>query len=81
MSSSYDEIRTFSLFFINPDPMRYRLRDMRHRANLNCRAKVDLVRKIPVFEKELERTCIQELSDSYGNNRIFMKRDDCIPFS
>lgn len=42
---------------------------------------MDLVRKIPVFEKELERTCIQELSDSYGNNRIFMKRDDCIPFS
>lgn len=39
------------------------------------------MRKIPLFEKELERTCIQELSDSYGENRFFMKRDDSIPFS
>lgn len=39
------------------------------------------MRKIPLFENRLAQTCIQELSDSYGNNRIFMKRDDCIPFS
>lgn len=39
------------------------------------------MRQIPLFEKELERTCIQELSDSYGDNRFFMKRDDAIPFS
>lgn len=39
------------------------------------------MRKIPLFEKELEQTCIQELSDSYGDNSFFMKRDDCIPFS
>lgn len=39
------------------------------------------MKQIPVFEKELEGTCIQELSDSYGNNRIFMKRDDFVPFS
>lgn len=39
------------------------------------------MRKIPLFEKELERTCIQELSDSYGENRFFIKRDDTIPFS
>ncbi len=39
------------------------------------------MKEIPVFEKDLERTCIQELSDSYGTNRIFMKRDDVIPFS
>ncbi len=36
---------------------------------------------IPVFEKTPERTCIQELSDSYGSCRVFMKRDDLIPFS
>ncbi len=39
------------------------------------------MRKIPLFEKELDRTCIQELSDSWGDNRFFMKRDDSIPFS
>ncbi|MCM1297668.1 MAG: pyridoxal-phosphate dependent enzyme [Muribaculaceae bacterium] len=39
------------------------------------------MRKIPVFERELEPTCIQPLSDSYGNNCFFIKRDDCIPFS
>ncbi len=39
------------------------------------------MRRIPLFEKELERTCIQELSDSYGDNSFFMKRDDGIPFS
>lgn len=37
--------------------------------------------KIPVLEKELAPTCIQELSDSYGSNNIFMKRDDLVPFS
>lgn len=39
------------------------------------------MKEIPVFEKSLERTLIQELSDSYGNNQIFMKRDDFVPFS
>lgn len=39
------------------------------------------MKQIPLFEKELERTCIQELSDSYGDNSFFMKRDDGIPFS
>ncbi|MDE6994994.1 MAG: pyridoxal-phosphate dependent enzyme [Lachnospiraceae bacterium] len=39
------------------------------------------MRRIPLFERELERTCVQELSDSYGPNRLFMKRDDMIPFS
>ncbi|MCM1251747.1 MAG: pyridoxal-phosphate dependent enzyme [Clostridium sp.] len=39
------------------------------------------MRQIPLFEKELERTCIQELSDSYGENTFLMKRDDSIPFS
>lgn len=39
------------------------------------------MKKIPLFEKEFDSTCIQELSDSYGENSLFMKRDDCIPFS
>lgn len=39
------------------------------------------MKQIPLFEKELERTCIQELSDSYGDNMLFVKRDDSIPFS
>lgn len=39
------------------------------------------MKEIPVFEKSLERTLIQKLSDSYGNNQIFMKRDDFVPFS
>lgn len=39
------------------------------------------MKQIPLFENGLEKTCIQELSDSYGENRVFMKRDDCIPFS
>lgn len=39
------------------------------------------MKQIPLFEKELERTCIQKLSDSYGDNSFFMKRDDMIPFS
>ena len=39
------------------------------------------MKEIPVFEKSPERTLIQELSDSYGNNQIFMKRDDFVPFS
>lgn len=39
------------------------------------------MREIELFEKELDETPIQTLSDSYGNSRIFMKRDDFIPFS
>lgn len=39
------------------------------------------MKRIPLFENGIERTCIQQLSDSYGENRIFMKRDDSIPFS
>ena len=39
------------------------------------------MKQIPLFERELEQTCIQELSDSYKDNRFFMKRDDGIPFS
>ena len=39
------------------------------------------MRKIELFERELDETPIQVLSDFYGNNRIFMKRDDFIPFS
>lgn len=43
--------------------------------------KEDDLKQIPLFEKELEKTCIQELSDSYGENAFFMKREDSIPFS
>lgn len=39
------------------------------------------MREIPLFEKELEPTAIQELSGSYGDNHIFMKRDDGVPYS
>lgn len=39
------------------------------------------MRKIALFEKELDETPIQALSDSYGDNRIYVKRDDLIPFS
>lgn len=39
------------------------------------------MRIINLFERELDETPIQELSDSYGDNHIFMKRDDLIPFS
>ena len=39
------------------------------------------VRKIELFESKLDETPIQTLSDSYGDNCIFMKRDDLIPFS
>lgn len=39
------------------------------------------MRIIKLFECELDETPIQELSDSYGDNHIFMKRDDLIPFS
>ncbi len=45
-----------------------------------CIMEVEM-REIPLFEKELESTCIQELSDSYGANRLYMKRDDTVPFS
>ena len=39
------------------------------------------MKEIPVFEKSLERTLIQKLSDSYVKNQILMKRDDFLPFS
>lgn len=39
------------------------------------------MKKIPLFEKALERTLIQELTDNYGSNRLYMKRDDFVPFS
>ena len=39
------------------------------------------VKQIPLFERALEQTCIQELSDSYGDNAFYMKRDDTVPFS
>lgn len=39
------------------------------------------MRKIMLFERELSETPIQVLSDSYGENHVFMKRDDSIPFS
>lgn len=39
------------------------------------------MKKIPVLERDFAPTDIQELSDSYGKNQIYMKRDDCIPFS
>ncbi len=39
------------------------------------------MRTIPLFEKELEQTVIQKLSDSYGDNQFYMKRDDGIPYS
>lgn len=39
------------------------------------------MREIALFEGDLNETPIQALSDSYGENDIFMKRDDCIPFS
>ena len=39
------------------------------------------MREVAFFEKELAETSIQELSYSYGENLIYVKRDDCIPFS
>lgn len=39
------------------------------------------MREITLFEKELSETPIQALSDSYGENTIYMKREDAIPFS
>lgn len=39
------------------------------------------MKQIPLFERALEQTCIQELSDSYGDNAFYMKRDDTVPFS
>ncbi len=38
------------------------------------------VKKIELFERELDETPIQMLSGEYGPNRIYMKRDDAIPF-
>lgn len=39
------------------------------------------MKEIALFERKLDETPIQILSDSYGKNEIFLKRDDCIPFS
>lgn len=39
------------------------------------------MREIALFERNLSKTPIQPLSASYGENQIFMKRDDSIPFS
>lgn len=39
------------------------------------------MRKIALFEQELPRTPVELLSGDYGPNRIYMKRDDMLPFS
>ncbi len=39
------------------------------------------MKKIALFEKELNRTPVEVLSGNYGSNRFFMKRDDLLPFS
>ena len=39
------------------------------------------MKKIALFETGIEQTPIVPLSGSYGNNGIYMKRDDMIPFS
>lgn len=39
------------------------------------------MRKIALFEQELPRTPVEMLSGDYGPNRIYMKRDDMLPFS
>ena len=39
------------------------------------------MREIALFEKELSETPIQMLSESYGENTIYIKREDMIPFS
>ena len=39
------------------------------------------MRKIALFERELDKTPIMPLSAQYGPNDYFMKRDDMIPFS
>lgn len=39
------------------------------------------MRKIALFERELDKTPIMPLSAQYGSNDYFMKRDDMIPFS
>ncbi len=36
---------------------------------------------VALFERRIEKTPIIPLSDHYGNNHIYMKRDDLIPFS
>lgn len=37
--------------------------------------------RIALFESPLERTPIVPLSEDYGANRLYMKRDDMLPFS
>ena len=39
------------------------------------------MKKIALFERELDKTPIMPLSAQYGPNDYFMKRDDMIPFS
>lgn len=39
------------------------------------------MKTIALFEKGLEKTPIIPLNGDYGNNQIYMKRDDLIPFS
>lgn len=39
------------------------------------------MRQIALLEKGFDRTPVEPLSGDYGNNHIFMKRDDMIPFS
>ena len=39
------------------------------------------MKKIALFERPLEKTPLVPLSGSYGENSIYIKRDDLIPFS
>lgn len=39
------------------------------------------MREIALFEQDLPVTPVEPLSGAYGPNRIFMKRDDMLPFS
>lgn len=39
------------------------------------------MKSIALFEEGIKKTPIMPLSDSYGANQIYMKRDDMIPFS
>lgn len=39
------------------------------------------MKTIALFEQGINKTPVMPLSGSYGNNQIFMKRDDMIPFS
>lgn len=39
------------------------------------------MRQIALLEKGFDKTPVEPLSGDYGNNSVFMKRDDMIPFS